>query len=192
LRQVTTVRLLGVQVGRAARLMAGDREVMSGIHKRSVTGPVAVGALGLAGDEQADLTVHGGLSKAVYAYPIENYAFWREQRRSLGLADDLPYGSLGENLTVQGVLEAELFVGDTLRFPDCELRVTQPRKPCYKFAAFFGDPLAPRKMVETAFCGFYVAVDRPGRIEAGQAFELVAGPRQTPLLALFPSSPECR
>jgi len=181
--------LLGVQVGRAAPLTAGDREVMSGIHKRSVTGPVAVGALGLAGDEQADLTVHGGLSKAVYAYPIEHYAFWREQRRSLGLADELPYGSLGENLTVQGVLEAGLFVGDTLRFPDCELRVTQPRKPCYKFAAYFGDPLAPRKMVETAFCGFYVAVDRPGRIEAGQAFELVAGPRQTPLLALFPSSP---
>ena len=151
MREVTTVRLLGVQVGRAAPLTAGDREVMSGIHKRSVTGPVAVGAL--------------------------------------GLADDLPYGSLGENLTVQGVLEAELFVGDTLRFPDCELRVTQPRKPCYKFAAFFGDPLAPRKMVETAFCGFYVAVDRPGRIGAGQAFELVAGPRQTSLLALFPSSP---
>ena len=161
---------------------------MSGIHKRPVTGPVAVGALGLAGDEQADLTVHGGLSKAVYAYPIEHYAFWREQRRALGLADDLPYGSLGENLTLQGVLEAELFVGDILRFPGCELRVTQPRKPCYKFAAFFGDPLAPKKMVQTGYCGFYLAVNLPGLIAAGQAFELVAGPRATPLMALFPKA----
>jgi MOSC domain-containing protein YiiM len=159
---------------------------MSGIHKRPVIGPVAVGALGLAGDEQADLTVHGGLSKAVYAYPIEHYAYWREQRRTLGLADSLPYGSLGENLTLQGVIEAGLFVGDVLRFPDCELRVTQPRKPCYKFAAFFGDPLAPKKMVQTGFCGFYFAVDRPGSIEAGQVFELVAGPRQMQLMALFP------
>lgn len=183
-----TLRLLGVQVGPAAPLAAGEREVMSGIHKRPVTGPVAVSALGLAGDEQADLTVHGGLSKAVYAYPIEHYAYWREQRRALGLEEQLPYGSLGENLTVQGVLEAELFVGDALRFPDCELRVTQPRKPCYKFAAFFGDPLAPKKMVQSGYCGFYLAVDRPGRIEAGQTFELEPGPRQTPLMALFPKA----
>ena len=180
------MQLLGVQVGRVAPLAAGEREVMSGIHKRPVTGPVAVGPLGLAGDEQADLTVHGGLSKAVYAYPIEHYEYWCEQRRALGLTDQLPYGSLGENLTVQGVLEAELFVGDVLRFPDCELRVTQPRRPCHKFAAFFGDPLAPKKMVQTGYCGFYFAVDRPGSIEAGQAFEVAAGPRQTPLMALFP------
>ena len=182
------MRLLGVQAGPVAALAAGEREVMSGIHKRPVTGPVAVSALGLAGDEQADLTVHGGLSKAVYAYPIEHYAYWREQRRALGLADDLPYGSLGENLTVQGVLEADLFVGDVLRFPDCELRVTQPRKPCYKFAAFFGDPLAPKKMVQTGYSGFYFAVDRPGLIAAGQAFELVTGPRTTPLMTLFPKA----
>jgi len=182
------MRLLGIQVGPAALLTAAERKVMSGIHKRPVTGAVAVSALGLAGDEQADLTVHGGLSKAVYAYPIEHYAYWREQRRALGLADDLPYGSLGENLTVQGLLEAELYVGDVLRLPGCELRVTEPRKPCYKFAAFFGDPLAPKKMVQTGYCGFYLAVDRPGSIEAGQVFELEAGPRQTPLMALFPTA----
>jgi MOSC domain-containing protein YiiM len=180
------LRLLGVQVGSVSPLAVGEREVMSGIHKRPVTGQVAVGALGLAGDEQADLTVHGGLSKAVYGYPVEHYAYWREQRRALGFEDHLPYGSLGENLTVQGLLESGLYVGDILRFPECELRVTQPRKPCYKFAAFLGDPLAPKKMVQTGYCGFYFAVDRSGHIEAGQAFELVSGPRQTPLMALFP------
>jgi MOSC domain-containing protein YiiM len=113
---VTPLRLLSVQVGRVAPLSIGDQRVMSGIRKRAVAGPVAVEALGLAGDEQADLTVHGGLAKAVYAYPTEHYGFWRERRRTLGLADDLPNGSLGENLTVQGLLESELFVGDVLRF----------------------------------------------------------------------------
>jgi len=186
--EVTATRLLGLQVGAVAPLTAGDRKVMSGIYKRAVAGPVAVGRLGLAGDEQADPTVHGGLAKAVYAYPVEHYAFWRAQRRAPGLADDLPFGSLGENLTVQGVHESSLYVGDTLRFAECELRVTEPRRPCYKFAAFFGDPQAPRKMVQTGFCGFYLAVDRPGRLEAGEAFELVAGPRETPLMSLFPSS----
>jgi MOSC domain-containing protein YiiM len=181
------MQLIGLQVGPVAPLSVGDRRVMSGIHKRAVEGSVAVSRLGLAGDEQADPTVHGGLAKAVYAYPIEHYEFWRAQRRALGLTDDLPFGSLGENLTVQGVLETSLYVGDTLRFADCELRVTQPRRPCYKFAAFFGDPQAPRKMVQTGFCGFYLAVDRPGRLEAGEAFELVPGPRATPLMSLFPS-----
>jgi len=182
------MRLLGLQVGAVAPLTVGDRVVMSGIHKPAVAGPVAVGRLGLAGDEQADPTVHGGLAKAVYAYPVEHYAFWRAQRRALGLADDLPFGSFGENLTVEGVLETSLHVGDTLRFADCDLRVTEPRRPCFKFAAFFGDALAPRKMVQTGFCGFYLAVERPGRLQAGEAFELVAGPRETPLMSLFPSS----
>jgi MOSC domain-containing protein YiiM len=182
------MRLLGLQVGGTAPLAAGDRVVMSGIHKRSVAGPLAVGPLGLAGDEQADPTVHGGLAKAVYAYPVEHYAFWRAQRRALGLADDLPFGSLGENHTMEGVLETSLHVGDTLRFADCELRVTEPRRPCFKFAAFFGDAQAPRKMVQTGFCGFYLAVERPGRLQAGEAFELVPGPRATPLMSLFPSS----
>jgi len=186
--EVTATRLLGLQVGAVAPLTAGDRVVMSGIYKRAVAGPVAVGRLGLAGDEQADPTVHGGLAKAVYAYPVEHYAFWRAQRRAPGLADDLPFGSLGENLTVQGVLETSLYVGDTLRFADCELRVTEPRRPCFKFAAFFGDAQAPRKMVQTGFCGFYLAVERPGHLHAGEAFELVAGPRETPLMSLFPSS----
>jgi MOSC domain-containing protein YiiM len=160
---------------------------MSGIHKRPVTGPVAVVPLGLAGDEQADLTVHAGLSKAVYAYPIEHYAFWRAQRGALGFTNELPLGGLGENLTIQGLLESELFVGDTLRFPDCELRVTQPRRPCAKFVAFMRDPQAARTMVQTGYCGFYLAVDRPGHLEAGQPFERVAGPQQTPLMSLFPS-----
>jgi len=113
------LQLLSVQVGAVQPLQVGEQRVMSGIRKQAVRGAVAVGALGLAGDEQADLTVHGGLAKAVYAYPVEHYAFWQEHRRALGLSTELPYGSLGENLTPTGVLEASLYVGDQLRLPDC-------------------------------------------------------------------------
>jgi MOSC domain-containing protein YiiM len=179
------LQLLGVQVGAVQPLQVGEQRVMSGIRKQAVRGPVAVGALGLAGDEQADLTVHGGLAKAVYAYPVEHYAFWQEHRRALGLSTELPYGSLGENLTLSGVLEASLYVGDELRFPDCVLRVTQPRGPCYKLNAAMDDPTAVRTMAQSGFSGFYLAVDVPGSLMTGQAFEVIAGPRETPVMTLF-------
>jgi MOSC domain-containing protein YiiM len=181
------MQLIGIQVGLVQPLQVDDRRVMSGFRKHAMHGPVAVRALGLAGDEQADLTVHGGLAKAVYAYPIEHYAFWREHRSALGLSTDLPYGSLGENLTLSGVLEASLYVGDELRFPDCVLRVTQPRGPCYKLNAAMDDSTAVRTMARSGYCGFYLAVDVPGSLTAGQAFEVVAGPRETPLMTLFKS-----
>ena len=181
------VQLLGIQVGAVRPLKVGDQRVMSGFRKHAAHGPVTVGALGLAGDEQADLTVHGGLAKAVYAYPFEHYAFWREHRRALGLSTELPYGSLGENLTLTGVLEASLYVGDELRFPDCVLRVTQPRGPCYKLNAAMNDPTAVRTMAQSGYCGFYLAVDVPGSLTVGQAFEVVAGSRETPLMTLFKS-----
>jgi MOSC domain-containing protein YiiM len=186
--QPVQLRVLGVQVGAVQPLQAGEQRVMSGIRKQAARGPVAVGALGLAGDEQADLTVHGGLAKAVYAYPLEHYAFWREHRRALGLSTDLPCGSLGENLTLSGVLETSLYLGDQLRFPDCVLRVTQPRRPCYKLNAAMNDPTAVRTLAQSGFSGFYLAVDVPGSLSAGQAFEVIAGPRETPLMALFQST----
>ncbi len=184
---LAATRVLGLQVGRVAPLVAGGREVMTGIEKRAVVGAVGVRPLGLDGDEQADLTVHGGLAKAVYAYPVEHYPYWSRQRRELGLDPVLRYGALGENLTVTGVLERDLHVGDVLRFAGCELRVTQPRRPCYKFVAHFGDPQAARKMIETGYCGFYLAVDRPGQLAAGEAFDVVPGPREVALMTLFPS-----
>jgi MOSC domain-containing protein YiiM len=179
--------VLGVQVGRVQPLPVAERHVVSGIRKRAVEGRVPVHALGLAGDEQADLTVHGGLSKAVYAYPAEHYEFWREQRLSWGLDGDLPYGSLGENLTLTGVLETALYVGDELCFPDCVLRVTQPREPCYKFNAVMGDADAARNMAQSGFSGFYLAVDTPGTVMAGQSFVVRPGSRHAPLMTLFKS-----
>ena len=178
--------MVGVQVGTVQPLQVGhDLWEMSGIRKHAVAGRVAVRALGLQGDEQADLTVHGGLSKAVYAYPLAHYEFWRAEQRAVGRSGDLPYGSLGENLTVTGVLEESLFVGDTLHFPDCVLRVTQPRAPCHKFIAVMQDRKAALKMMQSGLSGFYLAVDVPGSLAAGESFEVHRGPRETPLMTLF-------
>jgi len=173
--------LLSLQTAPARRVQINGRAILTAIHKRPVAGAVQVAPLGLDGDEQADLSVHGGLDKAVYAYPSEHYPFWREARAQAGVSgidDALPFGSVGENLTLQGVLESDVWVGDVLRFADCELRVTQPREPCYKFNAAMGFNGAVKAMAQSGFCGFYLAVDRAGHIGAGESFELVPGPRR--------------
>jgi MOSC domain-containing protein YiiM len=163
---------------------------MSGIVKRSMPGPVEVRAMGLAGDEQADLSVHGGLSKAVYAYPVEHYGFWQTasaQAKAAAWDEVLPSGSLGENLTLRGLLETEVWIGDVLRFADCELAVSEPRFPCFKFNAVMGFNQASKLMVANAWCGYYLAVRVAGRLRAGESFELIPGPREVGITELFRS-----
>lgn len=181
-------QLLGIQTARARRVHINARTVLTAIGKQAVLTPVGVQRMGLVGDEQADLSVHGGLDKAVYAYPSEHYAFWQAQRAALGLGaidDALPWGAMGENLTLRGLLEREAWVGDVLRFADCALRVTQPREPCYKFNAAMGFNTAAKVMAQHGCCGFYLAVDEPGTLQAGEAFELVAGPRRLGISEMF-------
>ena len=181
-------QLLSVQVGTARRIKIGERSIMSAYGKQPVAGAVPVLPLGLLGDEQADLSIHGGLEKAVYAYPSEHYAYWQAARRQAGLGDiddSLPPGSLGENLTLEGLLETGVWAGDVLRFPGCELRVTLPREPCYKFNAAMGFGRASKLMAQTGFCGFYLAVQTPGTLRAGDSFEVIAGRRGVGIPALF-------
>lgn len=183
-------RVIAVNLGQARPLRAGDRTVMSAIGKHSIAGDVEVRPLGLAGDEQADPSVHGGLDKAVYAYPSEHYAFWRTVRAQakVSLWDEaLPHGFVGENLTLEGVLESDLWIGDLLRFPHCELAVAGPRQPCYKFNAVMGFNQAAKLMVQSGYCGAYLAVRVPGRIAAGDDFELVPGPRDVGIPEVFRS-----
>ena len=181
-------RLLSVNVSLAQPLAAAGRTVQSGIRKRAIDGPVEVRPLGLAGDEQADPSVHGGLSKAVYAYPVEHYPFWQTVRAQAQLApwdEALPHGFLGENLTLEGLLETQAFIGDVLRFPECQLAVSEPRFPCFKLNAVMGFTHAIRLMQQSAWCGFYLSVREPGRLRAGETFELVPGPREVGIDELF-------
>jgi len=177
-----------IQAGQARRILVSGRSIMTAIRKTRLDGPVAVRPLGIAGDEQVDLSVHGGLDKAVYAYPAEHYAFWQQRRREAGLADiddDLPHGAVGENLTLRGVLEGDVWVGDVLRFAGCVLRVEQPREPCFKFNAAMGYNTAVKDMAQSGFCGFYLSVHTPGVLQAGESFELLPGPRHVSIVERF-------
>lgn len=182
------MQIQSINLGTAQRLRMGGRSILTGIGKRPVLHPVAAGPLGLQGDEQVELSLHGGLQKAVYAYPVAHYAFWQAQRRERGVSlfdETLPPGFVGENLTVDGPLEHEIFVGDELHFPDCVLRVTAPREPCSKFNAVMGFAQAGRAMALAGNCGYYLAVDQPGTLAAGQRATLVPGQRSLSIAAAF-------
>jgi MOSC domain-containing protein YiiM len=184
------MKVLHVNRSRALPLQIEGREVLTGIMKRAVAGPVEVRLLGLEGDEQADPSVHGGVSKAVYAYPQEHYGFWQTVRAQAGVAawnDVLPPGSIGENLTVEGLAEDRLWIGDRLRLPNCVLAVSEPRFPCHKFVAVMRFKHAAKMMVQSGFCGSYLGVIEPGSVSAGDPIELQPGPRQVNLRELFRS-----
>lgn len=184
------MRVTSVNIGTTRHLLAGGRQVQSAIGKRGVAGDVEVRPLGLVGDEQADLSVHGGLDKAVYAYPGEHYRFWqtvRAQARQQSWDEALPPGFMGENLTLEGLLETQVFIGDVLRFPRCELAVAAPRQPCFKFNAVMGFAQASKLMVQSGFSGFYLAVRGTGFIAAGESFELIPGPREVGVVEIFKS-----
>ena len=174
-------RLVSVQVGTSRFLRVGERTIRSAIHKQPLSGPVAVGALGLAGDEQNDLSVHGGLSKAVYAMPHPHLAWWSTQRQKACLLEEVFVpGQLGENLSLEGVDEQGVFIGDRLCFEHgVVLRVTEPRQPCSKFNAVLGYGQAGKDMVQSGRCGFYLAVEVPGTLSADETFTLEPGARQT-------------
>lgn len=171
-----------------ALLVPGGQTVSSAIRKTPQAQTLAVRPLGLEGDEQADLSVHGGLSKAIYAYPVEHYPFWqtvRGQAKAAGWNEALPHGAMGENLTLSGLLENQVWIGDVLKFPDCELMVSEPRFPCFKFNAVMGFKQAVKMMGQSGWCGFYLSVKTPGTLQAGEAFELIPGPREMSIPELF-------
>ncbi|TMS56951.1 MOSC domain-containing protein [Imbroritus primus] len=189
-----TMRVLSVARGQCAPLAhAGvrpgtDAPVLSAIRKlpcSTLAQPLAIAItpLGVSGDEQADLEKHGGPLKAVYAYPAEHYGWWETTRADAGVSAGAPlaYGELGENLTLEGLLEDALWVGDTLLIGNCILRVESPRRPCYKFNAVLGYRQAARDLLVSGRSGFYLSVQQPGEIRAGDTVCLTPGPRQTPL-----------
>ncbi len=195
------MRVLSVSIGPAAPLAlpvprgapAGTPpgHVPSGIGKTPVSTlerpeRIALGGLGFAGDEQVDLTVHGGRDKAVYAYPVEHYPVWRTMReQATTIGAPLPHGFLGENLTIEGLPENRVWIGDILVFerdqsaePPVRLRVDAPRGPCFKFNARMGFNHASKMMVQSGFTGFYLEVLEAGTVAAGDTFRVVPGARE--------------
>ena len=164
---MSALKLLSVNVGMPREVDWHGRLVRTSIFKSPVSGPVRVATLNLEGDEQSDLTVHGGVHKAVYAYPSEHYLFWRKEIPGL----DLSRGAFGENFTTEGLLEEAVYIGDRLRIGSGEFIVTQPRMPCYKLGIRFGPPDIIKRFLQSGRSGFYLGVLEEGRITAGDSVE---------------------
>jgi MOSC domain-containing protein YiiM len=173
--------VLSLQVGRIAPL--GPKQVPSGFVKLTVSGSVRAGALGLQGDQQADLKVRGGKDKAIYVYPSEHYLRW---------AADVPAhegqllpGAFGENVTTIGLQEQAVSIGDTLAIGSTQLQVTQPRQPCFKLGLRFADNTLGRIMMQSGRTGWYVRVLQEGEVTAGDAIRVVRRPHPHWTIARF-------
>ena len=167
---MATIKLLSVNVGLPREVLWNGKLVRTSIFKAPVPGHVRVGALNLSGDEQSDLSAHGGADKAVYAYPSEHYPYWRNELPGM----DLPWAIFGENFTTEGALEEVVHIGDHIQVGSAEFVVTQPRMPCYKLAIRFGRPDIVKRFLHSGRTGFYLAVHREGEVTAGDSIELLA------------------
>jgi MOSC domain-containing protein YiiM len=162
-------RLVSVNVGQPREIALKDRVVLTSIFKDPVQGRVAVRRHNLEGDRQADLRVHGGPYKAVYAYPSEHYSRWAEELPET----NFPWGVFGENLTLAGLTEKEALIGDWFRAGSAVLKVTQPRMPCYKLALRFQRADMVKRFWQKGLPGIYFAIVEEGELEAGDSFELI-------------------
>lgn len=161
------MKLLSVNVGLPREVEWRGRKVRTSIWKSPKKGRVEVARLNLAGDEQSDLSVHGGADKAVYAYPAEHYAFWRTELPDM----DLSWGAFGENLTIEGLIESQAMIGDRILIGSAEFVVTQPRMPCFKLGIRFGREDMVKRFLRSGRTGFYLAVLREGEVGAGDRIE---------------------
>ena len=164
------MKVLSVNIGLPRDVISKGRSVTTAIFKKPVEGRVQLRTLNLDGDRQADLEVHGGIYKAVYAYPGEHYDYWRRELPGV----ELPWGMFGENLTVEGMLEREINIGDQFRIGSAELVVTQPRLPCYKLAVKFGRDDIIKRFLESGRTGFYFAVQKEGEVGAGDSIKVIS------------------
>ena len=163
------MKIISVNVGLPREVVWKSITVQTAIFKEPVAGAVAIRELNLAGDQQADLTVHGGPEKAVYAYPVEHYEYWGKQLSDVSLS----WGAFGENLTTEGLLEDTLCIGDLLRIGSALLQVTQPRMPCYKLELRFNRDDMIKRFLVSGRSGFYFSVIEPGDVGAGSKIEIL-------------------
>ena len=175
----TRRRIVSVNVGSVEVLgRIRGKPVQSGFVKKPVLGSVKVGRLNLEGDHQADLTVHGGVDKAVYAYPSEHYLYWAKEYPKM----EMPWGSFGENFTTEGLLEDEVHVGDRFIVGSAEFAVTQPRLPCYKLGLRFGTQVILKTFLDSERSGYYLKVLREGNVKAGDTIRTVEVNENSPTI----------
>jgi MOSC domain-containing protein YiiM len=167
-------KLLSVNVGLPREVTWHGKRVTTGIFKEPIQRRVMMRRLNLDGDQQADLTVHGGMSKAVYAYPSEHYSYWRTELPGM----DLSWGMFGENFTMEGLLENAVYVGDRFQIGETEVMATEPRMPCYKLGIKFGRADIIKRFLASRRTGFYFAVMREGMVGAGDDVELIEREQQ--------------
>ena len=163
------MKLISVNVGLPREITWHGRTVQTSIWKKPVQGRIHVARLNLDGDRQSDLSVHGGVDKAVYVYPSEHYSFWQSELPGA----DLSPGAFGENFTSEGLLEDEVQIGDRLRAGTAEFIVTQPRMPCFKLGIRFERPDLVKRFLQSKRTGFYLAVQREGEVAAGDPIEFI-------------------
>jgi MOSC domain-containing protein YiiM len=163
------MKIISLNVGRPRLVVWDGQSVSTGIFKTPVGGRVMLRTLNLDGDRQADLTVHGGRTKAAYAYPSEHYGYWRGEL----LGVDLPWGMFGENFTTEGLDESTVNIGDRFRIGAAEVTVTVPRMPCYKLGIKFGRMDILKRFLASGRTGFYFSVEREGEVAAGDEIELI-------------------
>jgi MOSC domain-containing protein YiiM len=168
--------VVSVNVGQPEPLVYREHTHTSAIRKRPVSGPVEVGPESLVGDAVGDRQVHGGPQKAVYAYPVEHYDPWRAELGEV----ELPFGSFGENLTIEGVLEHDVRIGDVLGVGTAEFGVSRPRFPCLKLNARFQREDMISRMLSNERSGFYLTVRRTGTLRAGDRIRRVATDQNAP------------
>ena len=168
------MKILSLNVGLSREVKWDGKIITTGIFKNPVEGPVMLRKLNLDGDQQADLTVHGGVTKAAYAYPSEHYGYWRTELPGV----DLPWGMFGENFTTEGLAESAVYIGDKFRIGDAEVLITEPRMPCYKLGIKFGRADIIKRFLASRRTGFYFAVVREGMVGAGDAMELIGREQQ--------------
>jgi MOSC domain-containing protein YiiM len=165
------MKLLSINVGLPREIEWKGKIIRTSIFKEPLPGRVRVTKLNVEGDQQSDLSVHGGIHKAVYVYPSEHYAFWRKELPGA----DLPWGMFGENFTTEGSLDDQtVFIGDRFRVGSAEFVVTQPRMPCFKLGIRFGRPDIIKRFLHSGRAGFYLAVLQEGEVAAGDSIELLA------------------
>jgi MOSC domain-containing protein YiiM len=163
------MKLLSVNVGLPREVEWNGKIVRTSIFKTPVTGQVRVAKLNVEGDQQSDLTVHGGPDKAVYVYPSEHYPFWHTELPGMNLA----WGVFGENFTTEGLLEDTLHIGDRFGVGSAEFAVTQPRMPCFKLGIRFNNPQMVKRFLQSGRTGFYFAVVKEGEVAAGDSINLL-------------------